>query len=68
MQDNTRIPVQNPYANGYAWMVHDVQFVNTPNEEIHALQKLDLKKQAVAGMEYKELLSDVPAVADSSRS
>lgn len=66
MQDNTRIPVQNPYANGYAWMVHDVQFVNTPNEEIHALQKLDLKKQAVAGMEYKELLSDVPAVADSS--
>lgn len=39
--------VPNPYANGNAWFVSDVKFVNTPNEEIEEISKVDNKKTAV---------------------
>lgn len=37
----------NPNANGNAWFVGDVQYVNTPLEEINALSALDNKNSAV---------------------
>ncbi|MCY1228622.1 Bacterial membrane protein YfhO [compost metagenome] len=40
-------PIINPDANGNAWFVKEVKFVNTPDEEMKALDKLDTKNQAV---------------------
>ncbi len=66
LQNNKTVPLQNPYAYGNAWIVNDVKFVDTPNEEILSLEKLDLLKQAVANSSFKNALANVPAVADSA--
>ena len=39
-------PQYNPDAFGNAWFVRDVQWVNTPNEEIEAIGDADLKRVA----------------------
>ncbi|MGV7106787.1 YfhO family protein [Flavobacterium sp. U410] len=41
------ILVKNPSANGNAWFVEKVQMVNSADEEMQALDKLDTKKIAV---------------------
>ncbi|MBP6758740.1 MAG: YfhO family protein [Flavobacterium sp.] len=41
------IPVQNPNANGNAWFVKDIKFVQSADEEMKALDKLDSKNVAV---------------------
>lgn len=41
------IPLQNPDANGNAWFVSEVKKVNTPDEEMKALDKLNTKTTAV---------------------
>ena len=38
---------QNPFNNGNAWFVNEVQYVQTANEEIKALDSLNTKKIAV---------------------
>jgi hypothetical protein len=40
-------PYQNTDANGNAWFVEDIRFVNSANEEILALDSLDTKRIAV---------------------
>lgn len=54
----TRNGVQlNPEAMGNAWLVDEVQFVPTPDEESAALNTLDLRKVAVADEKFREVLS-----------
>ncbi|AFL82258.1 Bacterial membrane protein YfhO [Aequorivita sublithincola DSM 14238] len=48
---------RNPYANGDAWFVENVQPANNANEEIQLLDSLDTKKTAVIN---KEFLSKIP--------
>lgn len=51
-------PIINPDANGNAWFVKEVKFVNTPDEEMKALDKLDTKNQAVFNQkEFKNPIS-----------
>jgi Bacterial membrane protein YfhO len=40
-------PVQNPNANGNAWFVKNIKFVQTPDQEMKALDNLDSKNTAV---------------------
>jgi hypothetical protein len=40
-------PVQNPDANGNAWFVKNIKFVQTADEEMKALDKLDTKNVVV---------------------
>ena len=42
----------NPYAMGNAWFVDTLQVVNTPNEEINALNYIDLHTTAVLDKEF----------------
>lgn len=42
------IPVENPYVMGNAWFVDDIRFVENADEEIDALNVIDLRKEAVA--------------------
>lgn len=46
-EDGQNVPVYNPDANGPAWFVSKVRFVNTPDEEMKALDKLDTKREAI---------------------
>ncbi len=41
------MPLVNPYAYGNAWFVDSYDFVNTPREEIEALNQQDLRRVAV---------------------
>jgi hypothetical protein len=41
------VPVVNPNANGNAWFVKDIKFVQSADEEIKALDKVDTKNVAI---------------------
>ncbi|MBV8325775.1 YfhO family protein [Chryseobacterium sp.] len=56
----------NPNANGNAWFVSDLKFVNTPNEEIKAIGVINNKKTAVIASSDKEYFSNKPVQADST--
>lgn len=46
-EEGTIFPFTNTDANGNAWFIKKLKEVNTPNEEITALDSLDTKKEAV---------------------
>ena len=50
------IAQRNPYANGPAWFVGNVQFAETADEEILLLDSLDTKKTAIVHQEFKDRL------------
>lgn len=58
--------VPNPRANGNAWLVSDLQFVNTPNEEIKAIGVINSKKTAVIAASDKAYFNNKPVQADST--
>ncbi len=58
--------VPNPTANGNAWFVSDLKFVNTPNEEIKSIGIIDNKKTAVIASSDKEYFNNKPVQADST--
>ena len=50
------MPIINPYTFGNAWFVDAIKFVNTPKEEIDALNYYDLKRVAIINKEkYKHI-------------
>ncbi|MDP2687132.1 MAG: YfhO family protein [Aequorivita sp.] len=49
---------RNPYANGDAWFVENVQPAENADEEIQLLDSLDTKKTAIVN---KEFLSKIPS-------
>jgi len=49
---------RNPYANGNAWFVENVQPAEDADQEIQLLDSLDTKKTAVV---HKEFLSRIPS-------
>jgi hypothetical protein len=46
-KDGQSVPIVNPYINGNAWFVEKVNFVNSADQEMKALDNLDTKKIAV---------------------
>ncbi|MGU3375970.1 YfhO family protein [Chryseobacterium sp. M5A1_1a] len=58
--------VPNPKANGNAWFVSDLKFVDTPNEEIKSIGVIDNKKTAVIASSDKSYFSNKPVQADST--
>lgn len=51
-----RFAVPNLYANGNAWFVDELQFVDNADQEISVLGHLDTKRQAVAHRRFKNAL------------
>ncbi|WP_432410309.1 hypothetical protein [Rasiella sp. SM2506] len=47
---------RNPYTNGPAWFVENLQFAETSNEEIQLLDSLDTKKTVIVHQEFKDIL------------
>ncbi|WP_288446621.1 YfhO family protein [uncultured Chryseobacterium sp.] len=58
--------VPNPKANGNAWFVSDLKFVDSPNQEIKAIGTIDNKKTAVIASADKAYFADKPVQADST--
>ena len=65
-------PFQNPYAYGNAWTVNDIQWVDTPNEEIDAIATTDLYHTAIINKEFEkqvgqlQLTDSIPAQIELS--
>ena len=49
-------PVPNPYAQGNAWFVDNIQYAANANEELDALAKMDLRHEAVADKQFETIL------------
>lgn len=60
--------VINPNANGNAWFVSDVKFVNSPNEEIRQIAEVDNKKTAIVATTDRKYFDGKPLQADSTAS
>ncbi|MFC2334830.1 MAG: YfhO family protein, partial [Prevotella sp.] len=56
LQSGQTVPVQNPYANGNAWFVDKISYVDNANEEIDAVGKLNLRHEAVADKKFEAQL------------
>ncbi|PKF74116.1 YfhO family protein [Chryseobacterium sp. PMSZPI] len=58
--------IPNPKANGNAWFVSDLKFVNTPNEEIKSIGIINNKTTAVIASSDKSYFDNKPVQADST--
>lgn len=56
-QGSSPMPVLNPYAMGNCWFVDSVIMVDTPDEECNMLNKIDLRKIAVADKKFAKSLN-----------
>lgn len=62
-EENVQI---NEEANGNAWFVEEVKFVDTADEEIRALDSLDTRITAIIEREFEKELSGLKLVKDST--
>ena len=51
-------PFPNHFAYGNAWIANDVQWVDTPNEEIDAIATTDLRRTAIINKEFVQQVGD----------
>ena len=47
-------PLENPCAFGNAWIVNNIQWVDTPNEEFDAIATTDLQNTAILHKEFQQ--------------
>lgn len=59
-------PIENPYAYGNAWFVHDYKFVNNADEEIAALNTLEPLQTAVIDKRFESELAGLKISPDST--
>ena len=64
LKGNGTMPLQNSYAMGNAWFVSNIQYVDNANQELDALNKIDLHTTAVADKKFENVLDKTsPAAA-----
>ena len=51
-------PMLNPFALGNAWIVSNIQWVDTPNEEIDAIGNTDLEHTAILNKEFEQTVGN----------
>lgn len=51
-------PLLNPYANGNAWFVQNIDWVENANEEIEKLANIDTKSTVIIDKRFKEYVID----------
>lgn len=52
-------PVTNPHALGNAWFVNKVSLVNTPNEEIEAIGRINPAEEVIVHQEFANYASNL---------
>lgn len=58
--------IANPKANGNAWFVSDLKFVESPNQEIKSIGVIDSKKTAVIAVSDKKYFEGKTVQPDST--
>ena len=58
------VPLENPYTYGNAWLVDKINYVSNANEELDAIGTLNLRREAVADQQFKDVLGEA-VVQDS---
>jgi hypothetical protein len=66
LKDNGKLPIINPWANGNAWFVNRVQYVEDADAEIAALHDLDNKHVAVVDKKFKDVLGEEALQPDTT--
>lgn len=66
-QGGQSVPVMNPWAFGPVWLVDELQQVSTPNEEIEALNTIDLKHVAVVDEQFAQILTGDNTASEEDR-
>ena len=56
LQDGGKTEIKNPYANGNAWFVSEVRYVDDADAELAGLNGLDTKHVAVADKRFENTL------------
>jgi len=56
LQQGQTLPVQNPYAQGNAWFVQHINYVDNANQELDGLRQTDLRREAVADRRFESVL------------
>ena len=56
--DNRAGVMRNPNAFGNAWIVSNIDWVSTPNEEIKAIEHTDVRTTAIVNDEFKGVVGD----------
>ena len=51
-------PMLNPFALGNAWIVSNIRWVDTPNEEIDAIGNTDLEHTAILNKEFEQTVGN----------
>ncbi len=64
-ESNKPVAVPNPDAFGNAWIVSDIKWVTTPNEEINAIDNTNVKTTAIINDEFKNVIGDFKPTAKS---
>ncbi|WP_415371582.1 YfhO family protein [Patiriisocius sp. Uisw_047] len=69
-QNNELGPIaqRNPYANGPVWLVENVIFAETADQEIMFLDSLDTKRTAIIHKDFKSQIPTASVVRDSMAS
>ena len=57
-QDGQSFALQNPYVNGPAWFVSQMNYTTTADEEMATLKRIDLKHATVADQQFKAVLGE----------
>ena len=56
--NNQPVAAPNPDAFGNAWLVSDIKWVATPNEEIAAIENTNVKTTAIVNDEFRNVIGD----------
>jgi hypothetical protein len=66
LKDNGKLPIMNPWANGNAWFVNKVQYVDDADAELAALHGLATKHVAIVDKKFQEVLGNEALQSDST--
>lgn len=66
VQEGPAQPVLNPFAQGAAWFVNDIQYVDNANKELEALSAIDLRHVAVADKRFQTQLGTASEMSTGS--
>jgi len=61
LQNGETVPLKNQYAQGNAWFVDKISYVDNANQELDALAKMDIRHEAVADKKFQEQLGQAVA-------
>ncbi len=64
IQDPEQAPIYNDAALGNAWLVDKVNYTTTPDQEIAAIEQIDIAHEAVADESMRSILGDSRPVVE----